>query len=68
MAMVKKVVTLTNPAREFGLVTYVGRLSNIINTHGSGWLIGPLLIFLLLVLPFLVLLNLLVTRIKDFTR
>jgi hypothetical protein len=66
--MVKKVVTLTNIAREFGLVTYVDRISNIINTHNSGWLISPLLMFLLVVLPFLLLLSLLVTSIKDFTR
>jgi hypothetical protein len=66
--MFKKVVTLTNPAREFGFVTYVGRIFNIIIPHDSGWLISPLLIFLLLVLPFLLLLSLLVTSIKDFTR
>ena len=60
--MVKKVVTLTNPAREFGLVIYVGRIFNIINTHESVWLIPPLIIF-----HFLVLLSLPLTSIKAFT-
>jgi hypothetical protein len=46
--MVKKVVTLTNPAREFGFATYVGQLFNIINTHHSGWLISPCLFFFFL--------------------
>jgi hypothetical protein len=66
--MVKKVVALTKTTMEFGLATYVGRLLNIINTHENGWLISPFLILLLLVIPFILLLSLLVTRIKDFTR
>jgi hypothetical protein len=69
--MFKKVVTLTNPAREFWLATCVGRLFNTINTLSmiiSGSLISHFLIYLLNVLPFLLLLNLLVTSIKTFTR
>jgi hypothetical protein len=65
--MVRKVVTLTNPVREFGLAAYVHRLSKIINAHDSGCLIFTLLILVLLVLPFLLLLTLLVTSIKAFT-
>lgn len=63
-SMFKKVVTLTNPASEFCLVLCVGRLFNIINTPImiiSGWLISSFYIFLLL-------LSLLVTSIKNFTR
>jgi hypothetical protein len=71
MEILKKVFTLINPTREFGLVTCVGRLVNIINTpnmFNTGWLIVPFLVFLLLNLHFLLFLNLLVTSIKDFTR
>jgi hypothetical protein len=51
--MVKKVVTLTKPTREFGLATYVSRLSNIINTSDNGWLIAPCLLCFFLFFLFL---------------
>jgi hypothetical protein len=67
--MVNKVVTITNPAREFGLVTYVGRILNSINSPDSGWLIAPFLIFLCVALPFLLfLLSLMITSTKVFTK
>jgi hypothetical protein len=46
--MVKKVFTLTKNTREFGVVIYVSRFSNITNTHYSGCLISPRLFFFLL--------------------
>jgi hypothetical protein len=72
--------TLTNPARVLGLTGCLGDLG-IINTpnmiisnwlfsnmSGSGWKFGPLLIFLLLNLPFLLLLIHRVTSFRAFTR
>jgi hypothetical protein len=67
MEILKKVVTLTNPAREFEFVSCLGRLMNLINIpilinsnwlitsnmSYSGWKFAPLIIFILLNLPFL---------------
>ena len=76
----RTMATLTKPARVLGLTSCLGDL-DIINTPSminsnwlfsnvfdSGWRFGSLLNFLLLILPFLLLLIHRVTSFKTFTR
>ena len=37
----KKVNTLTNIAKVFGVVLHVGGFLNITNTHNRGWFVRP---------------------------